>query len=107
MYSRSFFKLTTPIKPDDPSRKNQDLIFPTLNQTTEAVLQRTMMDPYTAHWFNVYFHGMLLRNNKTLSSPIVKQLMSLRFDSYDDYVKIFEFFMPLQEVSCNTNFPRC
>ncbi len=103
LYYRSFYKLTTPIKRDDPKRTQLDLIFPSLNQTTESMIKRSMLDPFSAHWFNVYFHGMLLRNNAT-AAVAMKTLGGLKYDSYDDFVKLADYFKKSQEVSLYSIF---
>ena len=97
MYNRMHYKLTTPIDPNDPKRTFKDLVFPTMNQTSEDILTRTMMDPYTSNWFNVYFYGMLKRNNATLTAA-QQMFRHLTFDRIEDYLAVYNFMMPLQEV---------
>ena len=96
-YEQKFYKLTTP-KPED-SRSVLDIAFPVLNQTTESVLMRAMLDPFTAHWFNVYFQGMLMRNNKTFSAVMKRSARSTTFASYDDYKMVFKIFTDSVVVS--------
>eukprot|EP00794_Sanderia_malayensis_P009589 gene9589-10576_t len=98
LYYRSFYKLTTPIKRDDPKRTELDVIFPSLNQSTDAVIKRSMMDPFTAHWFNIYFHGMLLRNNAT-AAVAVKTFSGLKFDNYGDFIQVANYFKQSQEAT--------
>ena len=99
MYNRAYYQLTTPVVPKD-SEKAKDIIFPTINKTTEDVLTRAMMDPFTSHWFNIYFYGMLKRNNET-QAKAWSMFKHLKFDQISDFVTIYNFFMPLQEVSIN------
>jgi len=91
-YNRMYYQLTTPISPNDPKRTNLDVIFPTLNQTTETVLKRVMMDKFTSHWFNVYFHGMLKRNNVT-QAYAQQTFKQLSFDKIEDYISVYEYFI--------------
>ncbi len=100
---RSFYKLTTPISPNDPKRTNLDVIFPALDQKTEDVMAAAMLDPFSAHWFNMYFHGMLKRNNDTKKIADEK-FASLKYDSYEDYIKIREFFVASQVVGIPNTF---
>ena len=98
MYNRMYYKLTTPISPNDPKRTELDVIFPTMNQSTETVLTRTMMDKFTSHWFNVYFYGMLKRNNMT-QAVAQHAFKDLTFDKIDDYITVYNFFITELKVS--------
>ena len=105
MYNRMHYKLTTPIKPNDPNRTDADVIFPSLNQTAKDVLTRAMMDPFTSHWFNVYFYGMLKRTNETQAIAHQK-FKHLKFDTIEDFITIYNFFIPQQEVSTQSLWGR-
>ena len=97
MFNRMYYKLTTPISPNDPKRTNLDVIFPTLNQSTDTVLSRTMMDKFTSHWFNVYFFGMLKRNNVT-QAVAQQTFKQLSFTKIEDYIAVYNFFIASLEV---------
>ena len=96
-YNRMYYKLTTPISPNDPKRTNLDVIFPTLNQKTQTVLTRVMMDQFTSHFFNVYFYGMLKRNNAT-EAYAQKAFKQLSFDKIEDYFSVYEYFIASLKV---------
>ena len=91
-FNRMYYRLTAPISPNDPKRTSLDVIFPTLNQTTETVLTRVMMDKFTSHWFNVYFYGMLKRNNET-EAYAQKVFKQFSFDKVEDYISVYEYFI--------------
>eukprot|EP00795_Rhopilema_esculentum_P006097 gene6097-11484_t len=95
MYNRAYYQLTSPAVPKD-SERAKEIIFPTINKSTEDVLTRAMMDPFTSHWFNIYFYGMLKRNNET-QAKAWSMFKHLKFDQISDFVTIYNFFMPLQE----------
>ena len=100
-YERLFYRLSAP-KPEE-SRSILDPTFPYMNQSTESILARTMLDPFTAHWFNVYFQGMLLRNNKTFDAALKGKLPYVKFSSYEDYKSVYNFFMDAVAVSLCTD----
>ena len=67
-----------------------------------------MTDPFTAHWFNLYYLVLGNTNNKTLYDVAIQRFGTM-CSKYENYIQVYEFFANMVKVcskmfTCNPSF---
>ena len=91
-HQRMFYRFTNPPSPNDPDRKLDDLIAPQLNQTESNAYNMFMVDPFSAHWFNLWAL-VLGRTIRDKIHPQATQFFrAMNVTNYHDYNNILQFY---------------
>ncbi|XP_066921490.1 polyunsaturated fatty acid 5-lipoxygenase-like isoform X2 [Clytia hemisphaerica] len=87
---RHYFKLTTPVRPEDENPTHEPL-FPTLDQENDVISAKAMFGDLDAKWFANYY-GMVRTLNAT-AATLLSLVKNNPMKTYADYKYIYHAFM--------------